>query len=639
MARKEVSRSAPKAAASPRWNWRGVRPEWVAAALVLVALAWMVTEGEWNFLGTSGRLEGFYEAQAQSLLAGRIDVAPEAIGDEAFVRNGKSYGYFGPTPALFRMPLVILFPGMNGLWSRWSMLAGSALMLWAVLLLLRRLEELMPALAQGRPAFWLRAGLVLAAGIGSTQIFVCAESKVYQESIEWAASLSLASGVCLLSFLMTRRMGWLWGACTTAFLSFFARVSSGAGPIFGLFVLDAAMLLPFARWKAWLGAEEFQERGRAVAALSGTIVLTAALWAGLNYWKFGMFFTSQPLAMQEQYNAARLAHIKGNLASVTNLPLTLSTYLSPANIAFSRGFPWVLTTVIPSETLRARFPSAHFDYCEWFAALPDAMPALFFGALAGTILCLAAWGKALRRLRAPLLGAAAGCGLAFLWGLIAYRYLHDLFPWLVIGAAVAAAAIARIRDARWRTGLTAVFLAATLWSMWANFSFGLLHQRIHTWPIVPEKRMAFLDLMSATAQGGPGSIFAYSGRRREYRSATRVERQQGLAAEASGRGDWLVVRSMGAPPYGAVYTMNAPEDGVYELSIRYASAEPRLVMVTVNGTPIGQACGVATGGESEQYQRWGFAGRHQLRRGPVSIALSATTPFPVVSFLRLTRID
>jgi hypothetical protein len=47
-----------------------------------------------EFFPQAGFLESFYDAQAQSLLHGRIDVPPEAIATEAFMRNGKAYGYF-----------------------------------------------------------------------------------------------------------------------------------------------------------------------------------------------------------------------------------------------------------------------------------------------------------------------------------------------------------------------------------------------------------------------------------------------------------------------------------------------------------------------------------------------------------------
>src|SRR5687767_6333242 len=79
------------------------------AALALGAFLWMVTYGTGALLGreTFGQ---FYDGQAKALLAGRWDVQQQYIGDEAFVRDGKFYGYFGFVPAVLRIPAAVLMP-------------------------------------------------------------------------------------------------------------------------------------------------------------------------------------------------------------------------------------------------------------------------------------------------------------------------------------------------------------------------------------------------------------------------------------------------------------------------------------------------------------------------------------------------
>ena len=161
---------------------------------------------------------------------------------EAFVHDGKSYGYFGPTPALARLPLNVLIPGLARHWNRLSMLLASALLICMLLLLLRRLDELLP-LNQGRQLRnLLGAALIVAVAIGSPNFPLSAEAKVYQEAIAWASALSLASAVCVISYLMRPSRKWLALSCATAFFAFFARVSSGAGPIFVLFLLDMVLV-------------------------------------------------------------------------------------------------------------------------------------------------------------------------------------------------------------------------------------------------------------------------------------------------------------------------------------------------------------------------------------------------------------
>lgn len=49
-----------------------------------------------------------FNSMALNLLEGRFDVDPATIGNEAFLRGGRSYAYFGIFPALLRLPLVPL---------------------------------------------------------------------------------------------------------------------------------------------------------------------------------------------------------------------------------------------------------------------------------------------------------------------------------------------------------------------------------------------------------------------------------------------------------------------------------------------------------------------------------------------------
>jgi hypothetical protein len=643
MARKPPkSGKAKPPAAKPARAWPELRWDWVAAAFSLLLLAWLVTEGDWNFFPQAGYLERFYDGQARSLLHGRIDVPPEAIQPEAFVRNGKTYGYFGPTPALARIPFALL--GVPERWNRVSMLLASALLISMLLLLLRRLESAAPVAEGRRLRRLLAALLILAAAIGSTNCFVSSEAKVYQESAIWAGALVFAQTVSLICYLMNPRGKWLALSCAAAFLAFFTRVSSGAGPVFSLLLVDVALLMPAGRFRAYWGVPEPPSPRVARIALTATLVATASLWGALNYWKFGEVFASQPVALSQSYRPGdeRALRIKGTWFSLANLPLTLENYLSPSHIEFARNFPWVfLPAADLTPSLARRFPQAHFDHAEPFASLPPAMPELFLAALAGTVLCLGRRRKELPALRAPICGALAGCGLIFAWGTLAYRYLHDTFPWLVAGSAIAVAGIPAIRRKWLRYGLSGLFAAATAYAMWTNFAFAIVQQRVFAYPLRPEKGLAFADAAGAINAAGLGGFLKFIGHWREYIPADSFQGGNLLVdkGELVGRDDQPVVRSAGPPPYGAEYAVQFPADGDYELAVRYASAESRPVRLFINEVPVRDICRVSTGGWSLADQRWVWAGVYRLPGGPGRIGLTSSGDFPYITMLRLVRVN
>ena len=67
-------------------------------AVCATAFAWMVTDGTFQF-GFAESFGDFYDYQAASLLQGRLDVPAGVLSGEAFVVDGKTYGYFGIAPA------------------------------------------------------------------------------------------------------------------------------------------------------------------------------------------------------------------------------------------------------------------------------------------------------------------------------------------------------------------------------------------------------------------------------------------------------------------------------------------------------------------------------------------------------------
>src|SRR5215207_2549636 len=98
----------------------------ISLGIIMLVYCWMITYGTWNILDQEN-FGTFYDAQAKSFLEGRLDIPLSAIRGEAFIRDGKYYGYFGFGPALLRLPFVLIFPHSEGIWTRSLMVVACIL--------------------------------------------------------------------------------------------------------------------------------------------------------------------------------------------------------------------------------------------------------------------------------------------------------------------------------------------------------------------------------------------------------------------------------------------------------------------------------------------------------------------------------
>ncbi|HEX5245296.1 MAG TPA: hypothetical protein VFW23_18690, partial [Tepidisphaeraceae bacterium] len=139
-------------------------------AICLLVCFWFITWGSGHLFAVD-RFGNYYDAQARAMLHGHLDVPPEAIGYEAFERDGKFYGYFGITPALLRIPFLLLAPQMDGMWSRLAMLVACFLnLVYAkrLLTLARQGDDV----AKTSHHLWHDWLFLFAVGIGSTNLFI-----------------------------------------------------------------------------------------------------------------------------------------------------------------------------------------------------------------------------------------------------------------------------------------------------------------------------------------------------------------------------------------------------------------------------------------------------------------------------------
>ncbi|MBL9189285.1 MAG: hypothetical protein JNK23_17515 [Opitutaceae bacterium] len=370
-----------------------------------------------------------YDWQARSLLQGRLDLPREARTDESFVFEDRTYIYFGPTPALLRLPFALLDVGFGQL-TRIYMVAYFAAWLaaaYAILLTAARL-------AHGTGAWPSRRATILTtvtAGLGSTMLFVASRAYVYHEAILCGAVFALWGGWFILRWIATPERAWWLGALICGILAVHARAPAG---LFALGLLGCAAaalaLRSFDQRPAGQSWWPALRRPLAIAALAGAGV---ASFNAVSYAKFRSF-EGAPFRYHVQYDAARIAAIAGKNFHLANLRHNFDAYAWQPNFTFRPAFPYLVTTPRADHEYR----EARIDLAEPTLAVPYAMPALTLLALGGALWALIRW----RASRLPLslvLAAAAPMVLALLTAVaISQRYTGDFCPPLVLAAAFGA---------------------------------------------------------------------------------------------------------------------------------------------------------------------------------------------------------
>jgi hypothetical protein len=468
--------------------WR--RHRYIVASFLVSMLVcgWFVTWGGWRLFERE-QFCGFYDAQALSILNGHLDVPRAAIGCEAFTFEGKTYGYFGITPALLRIPLLIVFDEMDGLWSRLMMLIACGINLLCAYKILRLLRRARPI--DTRTTRALHSLFILCAGIGSTNIFLVGRSFTYHEAIIWAGAFALLFTWTVLNYFARPRGRLLALAALFAFMSFHSRPTVGAGVLLGLGAITAILI-----WRRLINRDAarsslgFEATKNPMShALIGLIAifLTVGVYFGINYAKFHTF-NGVPLQYYDFYKLIpiRMQLTGGRQIHFENIPTTVATYLGGSGgFAINTQFPWIFLTTRP-----VIIGSPAIDIVEGYSSYPASMPALCLLAVAGVVALVRGTDRTTRSLRLPALAVLIGGGIMLTTVGITERYLHDFYPALILLGAVG---VARIEAAPNAVRNTAVIAVLTGISIYLNCAFSLVHQRTTTGSS-PAKQAEFAHL-------------------------------------------------------------------------------------------------------------------------------------------------
>ena len=444
----------------------------------------------------------FYDHQAASLLAGRLDVPETALSSESFRFAGKYYGYFGPTPALLRLPFALTGVGFGQL-SRSYMVAYYVACLAAVYALLVHAARLLSRRATW-PARSEVALLVGSAGLGSTLFFVSSRAYIYHEAILCGAAFALWSAWSVLRWLAApAEHRWWILALAGGILAVHARPPAG---LFALTFLGcAAAALIVRRWLALPrsgrrtaeagevdpGGPVASSRLRALRTpfIVGLLAVLGVLsFNGLSYLKFKSF-EGAPLRHHVQYHADRLANIGGSNFHLTNIPYGFASYCWRPNFVLRPTFPYFyIQGHDPGE-----YPGSRIDLAENTLALPYAMPPLVFLASVAGWCAIGRWPAsrlALGTLAAGTLPMAAALCSAIA---ISQRYTADFVPFLVTAAAFGLTGIAILpKTARRFLHATTAVLAVA--AMLITLAITLHYQGEGVWGVPDETRGLYQSL-------------------------------------------------------------------------------------------------------------------------------------------------
>jgi hypothetical protein len=466
---------------------------------LLAVYCWVLTAGRWDFFDRRA-LDDFYDVQARGFLAGRLDVPREAAGIEGFVNHGRTYLYWGPFPAVLRLPVLAVTDRFDGRLTTVSMVAAMVVLAAGTFRLACGLRGIVRGEeAVGRRELWATAALsfVLLAG---PPLCLASAAMVYQEAIIWGLALSVVAFDAVVRWQRDPSGGRLVVASGLVLLALMGRQSVALGPAVALAATGGVQL--WDRWRAGVG---WHRLGLMAASLAVAVLVPVGASSGLHYAKIGVLF-GLPFENQIRWESGsdiREELVAARQPSVEHVTRAAGVYLRPVAVEPRRDFPWLDFRRSDPAKLNRQLAFAAVD---WSSSLPTGAPALSLLAIGGAL-----WTYRTRRARGPSAalwplwcGVLAGSVVTLTYCLVADRYLNDLYPVAVIGGLIGFYALAHAQTNGRRAlrrggvvGLGSLAVAGVL----VNVALTLELQR-ERWFLAPEAERAE---MVAWRAGLPGA--------------------------------------------------------------------------------------------------------------------------------------
>lgn len=432
--------------------------------LILIAgcgtiFTWLITDGTFN-LPYPESFGSFYDYQAQSLLHRRLDVPWEAISEEAFIVDGKFYGYFGIMPAILRIPFVALNIGFGEL-SRLFMLGYFLAFLAAVYCAFVHLHRRVTGAAP-RPGATLL--VLLNCGLGSSALFLASRAYTYHEAILSGLAFSLGGAYFTLRYLERPVWRWIGGALLMGLFAIHCRMTLGLFSI--LFSGTAALFTGLA------GRGPSMKRWGPCALVAILGLGSVASFMLVSYAKFGTF-DAMPLRYHVQFMMVpgRLVRINGSDFHLENVQPNAAAYFYSFNARLSKAFPYLVERGVD----RSLYPHSKLDLAEPVLAIPYAMPGLAMMSLLGVLAGAAGGGIRRQLMIATGLSLAPVTAVLLLAVACSNRYTCDFIPALSVLSMIGMSSIGHVPM---RRTVIAIIGLATVAAIAVNLLAGFYYQGV-----------------------------------------------------------------------------------------------------------------------------------------------------------------
>ena len=430
-----------------------------SGAMVFYVYGWIT---KWSFdpsVASTIRADYFFTAQADALLRGRFWVDPKSMDSvqECFYVAGNCYGYFGLTPSILRIPILLVIGQTTQSFAILMIPIAAGLAFGASLDLCRQFAKPMAHQLRG-VVFMCVAALAL--GPGSVLV-ILTDPYLYQEAIIWSIAGVMLAVNCYWRWLHNGNNRYLASSV------FFCIFAAGARPTTVLVGVVIGFSLFITHRK------RVSLRSNIAVAALGLIILPALFSFGTLFAKFGQ--PSQPVNAYGNPTGVELDRIKPCGVTFENhpkyLPTNLFAYFRPDAVRLYREWPNVrfrFNTCDGPNRPTYLWPLKFADmYVEKTTSLPNTMP---IPLLAAGIASFAAI-RQRRTTELALLVAAASSGLLLCTQFaMTSRYLGDFYPLMAVGLAMSATMLGTAKRKSTLVALTCVVLVLIPWSLLANAS-------------------------------------------------------------------------------------------------------------------------------------------------------------------------